>query len=262
MLISIHSDLHFNDRTTFADDIFVKSEYADVIILAGDITEGIELLSYYIEKVKENNPLKPIIFIPGNHEYEGEDFYEAQSKMRSVCEKFVGVYLLDNDFVEISGVEFIGSTLWTDFRSIYAQSQHYEWAWALKEITEFVCDFRMIKNNGQFITPDFMVERFKRSHQFIAKRLKESTASKKVVITHFAPHPDLCNVKFIGDTLTPYFNADARDLFKLKPDAWIWGHTHCNHHNGASINGVRCLTNQRGFSSENTGYNKDYLVEI
>ena len=57
---------------------------------------------------------KPVLFVPGNHEfYNGE----RTRTLKALREAAVGtnVHLLDRDEVVLNGVRFLGTTLWTDF---------------------------------------------------------------------------------------------------------------------------------------------------
>lgn len=106
MKLLILSDLHLE----FA--LFQPAETDhDVVILAGDIGVGPETIAEAAHLFAG----KPIIFVPGNHEYYNTVLNECAEIMRNKA-KGLGVHFLDNDEVVIDGVRFIGSTLWTDFR--------------------------------------------------------------------------------------------------------------------------------------------------
>ena len=108
MKIQALSDWH-NEKD---GDFTIPSTAADVIVLAGDIGHGMEAVEWASHEANRLN--KPVIFVPGNHEYDGHDTEILQKEMRNFCRE-TGVHYLDNDEVIIDGIRFLGSTLWTDF---------------------------------------------------------------------------------------------------------------------------------------------------
>ena len=103
MKIHVLSDLH----TEFAAFAPPRTE-ADVIVLAGDIGVGAE----GIEWAAGTFPDRPVVYVTGNHEYYGHDIGLA-ADLRDAAPDNVRV--LENAAIEIDGVRFLGSTLWTDF---------------------------------------------------------------------------------------------------------------------------------------------------
>lgn len=117
MRIFYTSDLH-TDTYPFAytlRDMGVKVDEYDVIILAGDLTNGHPaLLNKLLKDIKI-----PVIIVLGNHDYWNNEFSDAPAKFirHFKREGFEHVHVLDykeNPYVIINDVVFIGSTLWTD----------------------------------------------------------------------------------------------------------------------------------------------------
>lgn len=109
MKLQLNSDLHleFHGYPDF------KFE-GDILILAGDIaTDPFDLLKF----IRQINNGKPIIFVLGNHEYYSKTKWsQVYSSFKSVLNEFDNFHLLENEKVTIGGVNFVGSTFWTDFR--------------------------------------------------------------------------------------------------------------------------------------------------
>ena len=99
MKIHLLNDLHIE----FGDFVPPVAD-ADVVILAGDIGVGLGALPW----VDRCFPDKPVIYVPGNHEYYRHDLNLIEALKHKAPDH---VHVLDNDVVEINGVRFLGSTL-------------------------------------------------------------------------------------------------------------------------------------------------------
>jgi Icc-related predicted phosphoesterase len=104
MKLHILSDLH----TEFADFDLPETD-ADVVVLAGDVGVGTGGLEWLLKQRLD----KPVIYVPGNHEFYGHDI-ALMEQLRSSAPP--DVHVLDNQSVVIEDVRFLGSILWTDFQ--------------------------------------------------------------------------------------------------------------------------------------------------
>jgi predicted phosphohydrolase len=86
----------------------VPAPGADVLVLAGDIGNGIGALKGFADW-----PV-PVVYLAGNHEYYNHQLPEMCDEIRSECERH-GIIFLDNDAVAFGDVRVLGSTLWTDY---------------------------------------------------------------------------------------------------------------------------------------------------
>ena len=104
MKLHVLSDLH----TEFAD-FDLPETGADVVILAGDVGVG----SGGLEWLQKQRLDKPVIYVPGNHEFYGHDISLVE-RLRNNAPS--NVHVLDNQSIVIEDVRFLGSILWTDFQ--------------------------------------------------------------------------------------------------------------------------------------------------
>jgi len=116
MKIFLTSDIHSEHAKSNANPFidyenlqFNYPEKTDVVVLAGDIGDSTYGLIWARNRFKDNE----IIYVPGNHEYYGNDLSVIETMI--VTAKQFGIHLLDNDSVILDGVRFLGSTLWTNF---------------------------------------------------------------------------------------------------------------------------------------------------
>ena len=59
----------------------------------------------------------PVIFVPGNHEYDNMDFDAAHARLQDTCAR-LGLTWLERSETIIQGVRFVGTTLWSDFDAL------------------------------------------------------------------------------------------------------------------------------------------------
>ena len=114
------SDLHleyYKDSQLLYNNIKHLLPEADVLVLAGDIgyPMGNHEKNYIslLEKFKQK--YHDVIIVPGNHEYfQTKDYNRKEiiDKLRKIC-SLTSTHLLDNDSIQINGINFMGTTLWT-----------------------------------------------------------------------------------------------------------------------------------------------------
>ena len=104
MKLHVLSDLH----TEFGDFNPPETD-ADIVVLAGDIGVGTEGIEWGARQF----PAIPIVYVPGNHEFYGQDIRSAHLLSEVAPDN---IQVLDDKACKIDGVRFLGSTLWTDFK--------------------------------------------------------------------------------------------------------------------------------------------------
>jgi hypothetical protein len=137
MKLWVLSDLHLEFGVPFAQQ---APKDADVLVCPGDLlTRGvvpsIEWLASHIE------PSLPVVFVAGNHEFYGGSLREGLRDAREAASRYPNLHFLENDAVDISGIRFIGGTLWTDFRLLGGDPQ-----FAMTAAQSGMNDYRKIKN--------------------------------------------------------------------------------------------------------------------
>jgi hypothetical protein len=80
----------------------------------GDIAVPATKAVSWIRRAANFGETKPVIFVPGNHEFYADVLSSGLANMR-VAAAGTNVHALDCDEAMIGGVRFLGCTLWTDF---------------------------------------------------------------------------------------------------------------------------------------------------
>ncbi|MBP6851063.1 MAG: metallophosphoesterase, partial [Rhodoferax sp.] len=120
MKIQLLSDLHLEVHPNYTP---LPAPGADVLVLAGDIgsyQKGTQLLDDDFG-LRRFSPLHgwpvPVMFLPGNHEYDMLDFDQTHSRLRAMCER-LGIHWLEREVLLMHGIRFVGTTLWSDFDAL------------------------------------------------------------------------------------------------------------------------------------------------
>jgi len=237
--IQLLSDLHLEHSQRHPSFVPPATD-ADVVVLAGDIDNGTRAIDW----AEETFPDKPVLYVPGNHEYYDADLHTVAKALQARARQSVNVRLLDNDELTLDGVRFLGSTLWTDFALLGRQSMDQVFAESLK----YVVDFRKIRMGDDFLTPQQTVDLHGDAIAFLQARLENHFAGKTVVITHHAPHPGSVHPRWAGNLVNAAFVSDLTRLMG-KSALWLHGHTHDSF--DFAVHGTRVIANPMGYRTSN-----------
>lgn len=232
MKIALASDLHMEFRRDFPLHQLQFPRDSEVIVLAGDLNVGWRAVDT-VRGIADANPEASVLWVAGNHEFYKTNIDQQLEDYRQAFADDPRIHFLENDRIEISGVTFLGCTLWTDF-SILGESQK-----------EAAC------------------ERYSESYAFLEAELRAADPARTVVIAHFSPGLETHNQKFPVDLTAAYFQANAVPLINnFAPALWIYGHNHFNA--DVTIGTTRLVSNQMGYPGEDCGgaFDLKKLIEI
>lgn len=253
MKLNILSDLHLG-----LGPLEPPRNGADVVILAGDLARPQEAVAW------ASGFAKPVIYVPGNHEFYGGSIAGGTDELRRLCGAS-GIHLLCDDEVVIAGVRFLGTTLWTDFMLFGDDDKRAE---AIQQALVFMRDFSRIRADvaGQALfTPADSAALFALQSAWLEHRLAQAHAGPTVVITHHAPSRQSIHPRFADSPLNACFVSDAEHLIDAsRAQLWVHGHTHDSF--DYILNGTRVVCNPRGYAkngtNENPLFDPNFIVEI
>lgn len=281
MKIQLYSDLHLESNPGFAGRPIPG---ADVLVLAGDIGSyqpNSQLTALGIDDfgLQRFSPLPvaqggaawptPVLFVPGNHEYDGLDFDTAGQRLRAACQR-LGLTWLERDSVVIQGVRFIGCTLWADFDALSAE-QALTRDITLQEQLKArgkafrAANFYLRKNHatraGAPLLAEAMREEALNSQAWLRQALAQPFAGPTVVVTHFAPSLRSADPRYGVSPSTAGF-CNSLDSLLGQAQLWLHGHLHCPQN--YTHNGCRVVANPLGYArkGEQAGFVPDLLIEI
>ena len=159
------------------------------LALAGDI--GYPHKSFYpkfIEYCKEN--WDDVIVVAGNHEF--DTGYDKSLKLTTeICSQWKNVHFLHNRSVYLShlGVNFCGTTLWTEKKDFHLHKEAVTW------LDSALCDAEVLQLNT-------------------------------VVVTHHMPSKMMSHGRFASHKNFGNFTNNMDDMIRWPIRAWISGHSH------------------------------------
>ena len=231
MKLLVLSDLHV-EFSPFVPDAGVVAA-ADVVVLAGDIHAGAQVAAWGRKTFGD----KPVVWVPGNHELYNGHWLRTLDEMRETALRH-DVHFLENDSVMVGGIEFLGTTLWTDF----AYFGPYQIRQAINEARRYMMDYKSI----QGCSPEETWDRHRASLAWLERALAQpGEASRRVVVTHHYPHKNSTAREYKSDLCTAAFGSQLPAHLFERTGLWIHGHTHSSC--AYAVGACQVLCNPRGY---------------
>ncbi|WP_302174869.1 metallophosphoesterase [uncultured Hydrogenophaga sp.] len=256
MNIQLLSDLHLETNPDFAP---TPAPGADLLVLAGDIG------SYQRRRDGSTMPdpdwgLRrfadwpvPVVYVPGNHEYDGLDWDETHVQLRATCTR-LGLIWLDREVHVVDGVRLVGTTLWSDYdvfgerEKAYRAANHY-----LRKMDG--------RRHGQLFDAQAMRDVALECQQWLAETLRQPWDGPTVVVTHFAPTLHSMDPRYGATPGTAGF-CNGLDHLLPHADLWLHGHLHCP--TDVQVGRCRIVANPLGYADkhEQDGFQPAHLIEV
>jgi len=265
MRVNLISDIHLE----FSD---LKLPGGDVLLIAGDACEAHRikpdmytgemprLLKWETEEKRVDRHYRffkeecakynRVLYIAGNHEHYGGKFNQTHELLRERLAD-CNVDVLERDTVDINGVLFVGTTLWSDVSHPLVESI----------VRECMNDYSSIKLKEHYghdpvqvnyrkLRPADTLREFYKSRDYIFKTAAENPDKNIVVMTHHAPSehsvdPMYKLPKHQEMNRAYYSDLDQHIIDHPNIKFWVHGHTHADH--DYTIGGCRVLCHPRGY---------------
>lgn len=219
MRLQILSDLHL-ETEAFEPS---PAPGADLLVLAGDIDSrwtGLELFRDW--------PV-PVLYVAGNHEFDGRELDEARPALRQRVEA-LGMRMLEcEEWVTVDAdgrrVRFLGTVRWCDF-DLFGPAGRERAMRAAGYFQRLMAS----THGGRPFDPEAVRQEGLRCRAWLAQALaaREPDVARTVVITHFAPSLRSADPRYGRQPGTASF-CNADDDLLPGADLWIHGHLHCRH---------------------------------
>jgi predicted phosphodiesterase len=246
--LHIVSDLHL-EFGVYA----LESADADVLVLAGDVG----LREAGVKWAAAEAQGRPVIYVPGNHEYYGSSLPRLAEKLRTLGAPS-RVHVLDREKVEIDGVRFYGATLWTDFGLLGDP------VGGMAAARGVVVDYRRIRVSPGYrkLRPQDTASIHAATRRWLAEEIARGGTPGAVIVSHHAPSKRSIAPQFLTDPVSASYASHLDDLVERSGAAlWVHGHTHnCVDY---AIGSTRVVSNQRGYVDELvSGFRPRLVVEV
>lgn len=280
MKLQLLSDLHLETHPHW---VAQPAPGADLLVLAGDIGSyqpGSLLIDsdFGLGQFSPHNGWPtPVIFVPGNHEYDGMDFDEAHSRLRETCGR-LGLIWLERETVEMSGIRFAGTTLWSDFDALAPTARPgavplgtdpggNALAQLLKSrdkafrAANYYLRKTLTTRKGEPWLAEGLREQALLCQSWLREALAQPFAGTTVVVTHFAPSLRSADPRY---GLTPGTAGFCNALDDLLPLAHCWLHGHLHAPSDYTAQGCRVVANPLGYARKNeqSAFKPDCLIEV
>jgi Icc-related predicted phosphoesterase len=274
MKIQLLSDLHLEANPSFVP---VPAPDADVLVLAGDIgsyqaNSALTAAGDTDFGLKRFSPRHgwptPVLFVPGNHEYDGMDFDEAHARLQDSCAR-LGITWLEREVLQLDKVRFVGTTLWADFDALGplagqtlpdpastpfpAHFNHpnspYTRQLKARDKAFRAANHYLRKTGSTRAGAPWLAEPMRAQallcQAWLSHALSVPFDGATVVVTHFAPSLRSADPRYGQVPGTAGF-CNALDHLLAQAQLWLHGHLHCP--SDYTHGGCRVVANPLGYA--------------
>lgn len=288
MKIQLLSDLHLEVHPHW---VATPAPGADLLVLAGDIGsyQAGSLLKdddFGLARFSPRNGWPtPVLFVPGNHEYDALDFDVAHARLRQTCER-LGIIWLEREVVIWPGafekagqkpaqeaVRFVGTTLWSDFDALgptHAAASAPSAGLLTQQLKARDKAFRAANyylkktgttRHGLPMLAEAVREQALVCQDWLVRVLAEPFDAVTVVVTHFAPSLMSADPRY---GFAPGTAGFCNALDALLPQAQLWLHGHLHAPSNYVRNGCRVMANPLGYArkGEQSAFQAAFSIEL
>lgn len=255
MKLQLLSDLHL--ETEVFDP--VPAPGAELLVLAGDLDSGWQAFERF-----RGWPV-PVLFVAGNHEFDGRDVDAAWPALRARCAE-VGITLLERESRVVPGLDgrrirFVATIRWCDF-DLFGAAQR---AKAMRAADYFMRLMGSTREGRLYDAEAVRTDGLACRAWLEAELPRSGDWDTTVVLTHFGPSLRSADPRY-GDRASTASFCNADDDLLPFASTWIHGHLHWRHdYEVAHARGTtRVLCNARGHSrnGESAGYDGLRLIDV
>jgi predicted phosphodiesterase len=276
MRIQLFSDLHLERDPAFQP---ILHPGTDVVVLAGDIgsyqaRSRLQDEDFGLARFAPRHTGSPakVLYVPGNHEFDGLEIDEACERLRRVCD-YLGIVWLDRESIVVDGVRFIGTTLWSDFDAVATQETELAKQLQARSKAFRAANYYLSKNttfrNGEPVLAEQQREMSLACQDWLRSALATPFDGPTVAVTHYAPSLRSADPRYGVTPGTAGF-CNAMDALIPYADVWMHGHLHClnDYLVEGEVDGLarscRVVANPLGYANkgEQAAFRPELVIEI
>jgi len=239
MKFALASDLHLHFGNLFLEN----TENADVLILAGDIYEAVDLPGHHLEhsRIKSffldiASKFKEIIWVAGNHEHYGSTYPESHNIIRnwlSGDSRLSNIKFMEKEVVEYGDTRVLCSTLWASMRNGDPLVMH--------NAKSGMSDYGQIYN----WSPTHELKEHRDSLKWLEDNLDPT--KKNLIVTHHHPCWMSVQPQYRSGLLQYNFYSELSEWILDNPSIKFWCAGHIHENIKYNVGECTVLCNPRGY---------------
>lgn len=230
-----------------------------VLIVAGDLATARRAgrITTFLELIVPR--FKHVIYVLGNHEHYGCRITETEQLIQEAINASTRIdqsklTIAGNNVrvVEIKGVTFYCTTMWTDYNRGNPLTAH--------TVERYIADHRMIymADDSRFSVPSAAALHKELREELMLRMGEKDDHSKSVVVTHHMPSYQCVDEMYRRSepaiTLNAAFAAHMDDVIEaFQPAYWFFGHTHTRYE--GEFGNTLLVCNPLGYPNEHNDTN-------
>ena len=250
----VFSDLHLDFAGSFLP---TPADGADLLIVPGDVGHSPDTLARLA-----GWPV-PVIFVPGNHEYDGADLADGDDELTEMCASLGFTLLNCATHVLHDGdraIRLVAASRWWDFDLLGPSRRDECLAFGERYLRHMGSAWRGLPLHGAEVRTLALAHR-----AWLATELAKPFDGTTVAITHSGPSARSADPRYgLAAGTASFCNADD-DLLPLA-SVWIHGHLHCPHDYTVvhPAGATRVVCNPRGYERlrEPAGFQEHFVVDL
>lgn len=257
MKLQLLSDLHLESETCDPE----PAPGAELLVLAGDIDSTWAGLDRF-----RGWPV-PVLFVPGNHEFDRRELTAAETELREHTEA-LGMHWLERRCLVLTGadgrrIRFAGTVRWSDF-DLFGPAGRAR----AERAGAYFQRVMQATLHGRPFDAAAVREQALACRAWLAEALAEPATGRwetTVAVTHFAPSLRSADPRYGRQPGTASF-CNADDDLLPRVSLWLHGHLHSRHdyrvaHDDGSETRVVCHARGLTAKREDLGWDPLRLIE-
>lgn len=215
----------------------------DVLVLAGDICvaddieymtiNGKRFLEFFDKCARRYNK---VFYTFGNHEYYYGDFNRVDGILRSAVNPKISI--LNNQTENYQGINFVGTTLWTDFLNGNAVE--------MELAQRYMSDYHIIQNGNRKLSAEDILNAHTESVNYLRNTIP-TLLGPVFVFSHHAPSfKSLEDTRYGADCASGYAS-NLEELIKNNSKIVTWCHGHIHETKNYFVGNCNVRSNPRGY---------------
>lgn len=192
---------------------------------------------------------KHVVYVAGNHEFYNGKWNKSLTDIQEFLVNYPNVHFLEQSYVDLEGIIFMGGTTWTDMNKGDPLTLH-----AITDKYSGLNDFQCIRNDAKGYRKLSAMDtaiRHKETLKYF-KETAETFADRKIVLVmHHAPHQKSISPIYANRYLmNGAYASDLSEFILDHPQIKLITHGHMHNSSDYMVGDTRIICNPRGYTPD------------